>query len=61
MMPETWFTEFPVLTVDPRGGISRSASDTDDLIFFLLMTLKVLFVIRQFFYFRQYMSHNDPP
>ena len=30
MMPETRFTSFPALSVDPRVGISRSASKTDD-------------------------------
>ena len=42
-MPETRFTEFPALYVDPRVGISRSAPETDVFfffIFFLLMTLK---------------------
>ena len=28
-MPETMFTEFAALSVDPRVGISRSASKTD--------------------------------
>ena len=29
IMLETKFTKFPALTVDPRVGISRSASETD--------------------------------
>ena len=29
IIPETRFTEFPALSVDPRVGISRSASKTD--------------------------------
>ena len=29
IMPETKFTEFPALSVDPRVWISRSASETD--------------------------------
>ena len=29
IMPETKFTEFPALFVDPRVGVSRSASETD--------------------------------
>ena len=29
MMPDTTFTEFPTLSVDPSVGISRSASETD--------------------------------
>ena len=30
IMPETRFTEFPALSVDPRDGISWSALETDD-------------------------------
>ena len=30
IMPETRFTEFPALSVDPRVGISQFASETDD-------------------------------
>ena len=41
IMPETRFTEFPALSVDPRVGISRSASETDVGLFFLPMTLKI--------------------
>ena len=47
IMPETWFTEFQALSVDPRVGISRLASGTDVWLFFLRMTLK----ITNFFYF----------
>ena len=39
-MPETRFTEFAELSVDPRVGISPSASDIDVCLFFLLMTVK---------------------
>ena len=35
IMPETRFTSFLALFVDPRVGISRSASETDDWLFFL--------------------------
>ena len=38
IMPETRFTEFLALSVDPRVGISRPASETDVL--FLPMALK---------------------
>ena len=41
IMPETRFTEFPALSVDPRVGISWSASATDVSLFFLPMTLKI--------------------
>ena len=34
-MPETRFTEFPALSADPRVGISRSASETDDYFSYL--------------------------
>ena len=34
MMPETRFTEFPALSVDSKVEISRSASKTDDLLYF---------------------------
>ena len=30
IMPETRFNEFPALSVNPRFGISRSPSETDD-------------------------------
>ena len=41
-MPETRFTEFPALSVNPRVGISRSASETDVRLFFLPMTLTIV-------------------
>ena len=51
IMPETRFTDFPALSVDPRVGISRSASEIDAWLIFLPMTLKLLIIIRHFFYF----------
>ena len=50
IMPETRFTEFPALTVDPRVGISWSASKTDGCLFFLpiigkVEVLKIIFTI----------------
>ena len=42
MMPESRFISFPGSSVDPRVGISRSASETDFLLFFLSMTLKII-------------------
>ena len=48
MMPETKFTLFPALSVDPRVGISRSASKTDDLFFFLPFTGKIKVLKRIF-------------
>ena len=34
IMPDTRFTESPALSIDPRVVISRSTSETDDLLFF---------------------------
>ena len=34
IVPETRFTEFLALSVDPRVGISRSAYETDDYLLF---------------------------
>ena len=47
--PEARFTEFPALSVDPRVGISRSASETDDYFFFAYCNLKTS-VLYIFFY-----------
>ena len=41
IMPETRFTEFPALSVDPRVGISWSSSETDVWLFFLPITEKI--------------------
>ena len=60
IMPETKFTEFPALSVDPRVEISRSASETDDCLFFLPMTLKIM-IHHSIFDSRPYTSHNDLP
>ena len=38
IMPETRFTSFPALPVDPRVGISPSESETYDWLFFLPIT-----------------------
>ena len=42
IMPEMRFTEFPELSADPRVGISQSASETDDRLFFLHIIAKNL-------------------
>ena len=42
IMSETRFTKFPALSVDPRIGISRSASKTNVSLFVLPMTLKII-------------------
>ena len=41
IMPKTRFTEFSALSVDPRMGISLSASTIDDLLF-VLHILKII-------------------
>ena len=41
-MPETRFIKFPALSVHPRVGISRSASETNDCLFFLSVTLRII-------------------
>ena len=37
IMPETKFTEFPALSVDPRAEIFWFASETDDYFSYLLL------------------------
>ena len=44
-MPETGFTQFPALSVDPRVGISRSASDTDVGLNFLTCHIKNCYLL----------------
>ena len=57
-MPETRFTEFPALSVDPRVGISRSASETDDRLFFLpiIGNFHKSFV---YYFLKRYMTANS--
>ena len=54
IMPETRFTEFPALSVDPRVGVSRSTSETDVSLFFLPMTLKSVFYYPSFLSFLKF-------
>ena len=42
IMPETRFTKFQALSVDPRVGISQSASETNVWLLFLPITLKII-------------------
>ena len=49
IMPEMTFTEFPALSVDPRVGISRSASETDVWMIFLTYNIIFLKIIRYLF------------
>ena len=42
IMLETRFTKFPALSVDPRAEMSQSGSETEDGLFFLPMTLKII-------------------
>ena len=48
-MPEMRFTEFPALSIDPRVGISRSASETDDWLFFLPIIEKTIEALKRMF------------
>ena len=41
ILPEVRFTEFPALSIDLRVGISLSASEMDDLLFFLPIIGKI--------------------
>ena len=56
IMPETRFTEFSALSVHPRVGISRSALDTDDRLFFLTIIGKSRSFTRLY---SQIMWYND--
>ena len=51
IMPETRQTSFPALSVDPRAGISPSASETDDRVYFFwqqqLIQQQCLFICKQ--------------
>ena len=49
-MPETRFTEFQALSVDPRVEISRPASETDVRFFLLSMTFKIFKYHSSFLY-----------
>ena len=42
IMPQMRFTKFLALSIDPRVGISQSASETDVLFFSLSMTLEII-------------------
>ena len=58
MMPETRFTEFPALSVDLRVGISRSASETDDL----LLSLPIIGSFHNsfvYYFLKRYMMANS--
>ena len=45
IMLETRFAEFPALSIDPRVGISRFASETDDFSFSDLLLVAVIRVL----------------
>ena len=50
VMPETRFTEFPALSIDPRFGISQSVLETAVKLFFLPMPLKIIIYHSSFFF-----------
>ena len=51
IMPKMRFTELPAVSIDPRVGISRSASEADVLFYFLPMTLKIVILYPPFLSF----------
>ena len=51
IMLETRFTEFPALSVDPRGEISQCASETDVRLYFLPKTLNIVIFYPSFLSF----------
>ena len=57
IMPESRFTEFSALSVDPRVGISRSASETDVWLFFFPVTLKIVIHYLSFLSFLTFFRH----
>ena len=62
ILPETRFTEFPALSLDLGVRISRSASETDDLLFFLPIIIgKSYFynILLQMSYGGQSERHSD--
>ena len=59
IMSKTKFTEYRALSVDPRVGISWSASKTNVRLFFLPMTLKIIIHYSSLIYFSHFKSHND--
>ena len=60
MMPETRYTESPALSVDPRVGISRSASETDVGLFSLPMTLTFVIYHSSFILFLTFYVAQRP-
>ena len=48
IMPETRFTEFPALSVDPRVGNFWSALETDDWLLFLPIIIKMEIVKKEY-------------
>ena len=60
IMQEMRFTEFLAFSVDPRLGTSRSASETDDWLFFLpiIGSFHKSFV---YYFLKGYMMANSEP
>ena len=44
IVPETKFTDFPALSVDPRARVSRSASETYVWLFFFTYDIKICYL-----------------
>ena len=60
IMLETRFTEFPTLFCDPRVEISRSASETYVLLFFLPMALIIVIYYLSFLSFLTFNNAKQP-
>ena len=60
IMPETWFTEFPELSVDLRVGVSPPASETNVWLFFLPMTIKIIIYQSSFLLFLTFYVAKRP-
>ena len=58
IMPEMRFTEFPALSVDPRVRIIWSASETYVGLFFLPMTIKIIFYHSSFLSFLTFYAES---
>ena len=59
IMPETRFTQFPAFSVDPRVGVSRSASETSVRLFFLPMTLRIVMYYSLLLLFRLFYTAKN--
>ena len=59
IMPETRFILFPTLSVYSMAGISRAASETDNLLVFLHITRNYVIFLTFFVYHNLYCFYNQ--